>query len=133
MKVYRGVRISYHETQVFVRENGQERPLDPRLDLVPHSPSGFNWGYRGSGPSQLALAILVDCIGEETGKKLYHDFAQEKIANIKEPDWWMDENEIYEWLGTKVRKIIEIIEQLKEEKNFWEKHCLELEKELEKG
>ncbi len=24
-----------------------------------HSPNGFSWGYSGSGPSQLALAILL--------------------------------------------------------------------------
>jgi len=33
-------------------------PLDPRADLVNHSPDGFAWGYPGSGPAQLALAIL---------------------------------------------------------------------------
>ena len=25
-----------------------------------HSPDGFNWGYGGSGPAQLALAILLE-------------------------------------------------------------------------
>ena len=34
-------------------------PLDPRLDLVNHSPSGLSWGYLGSGPAQLALAVLA--------------------------------------------------------------------------
>ena len=24
-----------------------------------HSPDGFNWGYGGSGPAQLALAIML--------------------------------------------------------------------------
>ena len=35
-------------------------PLDPRLDLANHSPTGFEWGYGGSGPAQLALALLAD-------------------------------------------------------------------------
>jgi hypothetical protein len=34
-------------------------PLNPRLDLYNHSPSGLAWGYAGSGPAQLALAILA--------------------------------------------------------------------------
>ncbi len=34
--------------------------LDPRLDVRIHSPTGFAWGYGGSGPAQLALAILID-------------------------------------------------------------------------
>jgi hypothetical protein len=33
--------------------------LDPRLDLANKSPSGFEWGFSGSGPAQTALAILV--------------------------------------------------------------------------
>lgn len=32
-----------------------------------HSPDGFSWGYNGSGPSQLALAIVLDIQGEEDG------------------------------------------------------------------
>jgi hypothetical protein len=35
-------------------------PLDPRNDLVNHSPDGLSWGYAGSGPAQLGLAILAD-------------------------------------------------------------------------
>jgi hypothetical protein len=35
-------------------------PLDPRNDLFNHSPNGFAWGYAGSGPAQLALALLAD-------------------------------------------------------------------------
>lgn len=34
-------------------------PLDPRFDLRRHSPDGFAWGYSGSGPAQLALALLA--------------------------------------------------------------------------
>lgn len=35
-------------------------PLDPRHDLYNHSPCGFEYGYGGSGPAQLALAILAE-------------------------------------------------------------------------
>ena len=41
------------------------RPLNPRLDLYNHSPTGFEWGYCGSGPAQLALAILADHLGDD--------------------------------------------------------------------
>lgn len=35
--------------------------LDPRPSqkFRNHSPDGFNWGYGGSGPSQLALAVAL--------------------------------------------------------------------------
>jgi len=39
--------------------------LDPRYDLRNHSPDGFQWGYGGSGPAQLALAILADHCNRE--------------------------------------------------------------------
>jgi Family of unknown function (DUF6166) len=35
----------------------EEVPL--RNDLRNHSPCGINWGYGGSGPAQLALALLA--------------------------------------------------------------------------
>lgn len=44
------------ETQVLV--DGMELPW--RLDIRKHSPTGLEWGYLGSGPAQLALAILCD-------------------------------------------------------------------------
>ena len=55
MKTYHGSRSGY---AVDVTVNG--RPLDPRFDLWNHSPTGFEWGYGGSGPAQLALALLAD-------------------------------------------------------------------------
>ena len=36
------------------------RDLNPRNDLINHSPDGFEWGYGGSGPSQPALAMIAD-------------------------------------------------------------------------
>jgi hypothetical protein len=55
--------------------------LDPRPSqaLRNHSPDGFNWGYAGSGPSQLALAIVLELTGKAEG---YQDFKFETIANI---------------------------------------------------
>ena len=57
-------------------------PLDLRLDLANHSPTGFSWGYDGSGPAQLALAILADCCGDEFALDNYQDFKREVIAGF---------------------------------------------------
>lgn len=35
-------------------------PLSPRLDIHAFTRRGFEWGYEGNGPLQLALAILAD-------------------------------------------------------------------------
>jgi hypothetical protein len=41
--------------------NGQFLDPGPSLAVDNASPDGFNWGFGGSGPSQLALAILMHC------------------------------------------------------------------------
>jgi len=42
--------------------------------LINHSPDGFCWGYNGSGPAQLALAILLHLFDESVAKKHYQTF-----------------------------------------------------------
>ena len=44
-----------------------------------HSPDGFNWGYEGSGPAQLALAIKLELTGHADD---YQAFKRQVIANI---------------------------------------------------
>jgi hypothetical protein len=44
-----------------------------------HSPDGFNWGYGGSGPAQLALAIMLKLTGKADG---YQEFKWKYIANL---------------------------------------------------
>lgn len=46
-----------------VRVNGE--PLNARYDLLSASPSGFEWGYSGSGPAQLAVAVLAHTYDDE--------------------------------------------------------------------
>lgn len=62
--------------------------LDLRLDLESHSPSGFNWGYAGSGPAQLALALVADATGDDYLAKMVHQrFKEEIIAPIEGRSW----------------------------------------------
>lgn len=44
-----------------------DEPLSPKRSqkVWNHSPDGFNWGYGGSGPAQLALAILLLTLEDE--------------------------------------------------------------------
>ncbi len=59
---YRGTRETDGGT-LFVtlqREGAKETALAPRFDLRRHSPTGFECGYEGSGPAQLALAMCAD-------------------------------------------------------------------------
>jgi hypothetical protein len=84
MKTYEGLRRFY---AVDVTVNG--RTLDPRLDLCFHSPDGFEWGYCGSGPAQLALAILADHLGDdEQAFNLYQRFKWAVIAELPRKRSW---------------------------------------------
>jgi hypothetical protein len=47
--------------------------------VVNHSPDGFNWGYGGSGPAHLALAIILALTGKSDG---YQDFKWDFIAKL---------------------------------------------------
>jgi len=94
MKIYRGTRTS---GRVNVTVDGN--PLNPRHDLYNHSPDGFEWGYGGSGPSQLALAILADCLGRNNPSvRIYHEFKWKVIANLPDQEWTLTEKEIKDTL-----------------------------------
>lgn len=55
--------------------------LDPRPSqrLCNHSPDGFNWGYGGSGPAQLALAVVYELTGKMDG---YQNFKWSTISGL---------------------------------------------------
>jgi hypothetical protein len=50
--------------------------LDPRPSQAAynHSPDGFNWGYGGSGPAQLALAILMKYLPKDLAVSHHQSF-----------------------------------------------------------
>lgn len=53
--IYKGISKTH---DVVVLYEGKKINLNTCLNLQRYSPDGFCWGYSGSGPSQLALAIL---------------------------------------------------------------------------
>lgn len=73
----------------------EERPLDPRFDLVRHSPDGFEFGYSGSGPSQLALAICADALGDdERALSVYQRFKERFVAAQMALTWVITERDV---------------------------------------
>jgi Family of unknown function (DUF6166) len=78
---------------------GGGRILDPRFDLSNHSPTGFAWGYCGSGPAQLALAILADACGSDaTALKYYQAFKNDHIATLPRGAFSIDQAGVLSWL-----------------------------------
>lgn len=78
--------------------DGRETPLDPRLDLRNHSPTGLEWGYAGSGPAQCALAILADHRDDETALKFYQRFKFQVISRLGRDGFELGSGEVDEFL-----------------------------------
>jgi len=72
-----------------VNGNGKRQaPLRPRRDLDCHS-WGFEWGYAGSGPAQLALAILADALGDDKlALRLHQRFKFRVISALPQSQEW---------------------------------------------
>ncbi len=84
-KTYVGERTA---SGCIVTVNG--RPLLARLNWWNHSPTGFEWGYGGSGPAQLALAILGDHFGadaRERAIRLHQSFKFRVVARLPREGW----------------------------------------------
>lgn len=109
MKVYLGLSESKrwaHVGNVWVMtfEGGGQAmmplELDPRFDLRNHSPDGFAWGYGGSGPAQLALAILADAVDATAAEKYYQEFKADVIAPLSQDfGWCLTGNDVIAWLA----------------------------------
>lgn len=103
MKTYIGLA----SRSVLVKEDDQDwRPLAPRWDLRNHSPDGFNWGYTGSGPAQLALAMMCDLLGDDAkALKVYQDFKDKWVTRIAKQGVPWDATEAQLWTFFKDNRI----------------------------
>lgn len=84
-------------------EDGDKRVarLNPHLEVMNKSPTGFAWGYGGSGPSQLAFAILAHVIGVERAKNpmTFQRFKFEVIAKLdQQKGFKITEDEVKAWV-----------------------------------
>ena len=97
VKTYEGQRSA--DGQLIVTVFGQER--DPRFDLRQHSLDGFECGYGGSDPAQLALAILADHFGDaEQALSRYQDFKWKVVAGLPKGGWSLTRDQIVEALAS---------------------------------
>ena len=79
------------------------RPLRWRRSLAVrnHSPSGPEWGYRGSGPAQLALAVLLDVLRDrERAQHLYQGFKEWSLPHQRSDTWSIGIPVILEWASS---------------------------------
>ena len=64
----------------------------------------FQWGYGGSGPAQLALALLLDATGDtEIALRYYQQFKDEYVS-IWLDRWGLTRDMIREWVKIQEEK-----------------------------
>jgi hypothetical protein len=70
------------------------RPLDPAFAIRCICDKGFEWGYEGAAPSQLALAILADHYGDAAKALALHEgFMSRIVANFAN-EWEMTSTDV---------------------------------------
>ena len=97
MKTYQGTRGRNGIAAVTVAESAAASPLESCRALRDHAGDSFEWGYAGSGPTQLALAILADHFGpsrERLAQALYIDFKFQVVARLPRAGWTLTTEQI---------------------------------------
>jgi hypothetical protein len=62
---YRGDTTSTAGPHAVIIETGGHEPLGLLNHVAKHSPTGFSWGYAGSGPADLARSLLIAVLGDD--------------------------------------------------------------------
>lgn len=70
--------------------------LPARQDVRNHSPDGFQWGYGGSGPAQLALALCIHALdGDvERAQNVYQEYKFKNVARWQSDEFRISKGEV---------------------------------------
>jgi hypothetical protein len=111
MKEYIGTRFSDGSTIIRVISGGGIYPLDMQLDIADHSPTGFEWGYSGSGPTQLALALAADHLGSDDPPfHVIYMLKQEIVRGLPYDGWAFTSGDINDVIVEGTHRYHEILE-----------------------
>jgi len=81
-----------------------------RQDVRNHSPEGPEWGYCGSGPAQLALALLCDVTGDDTAAELLtHRFKFDIVSSLPKHGWLLTAELIEAWIIDRIGRCPEVV------------------------
>lgn len=102
-RVYRGRRVRWGP---MVEVDG--KPLPPRYDLRDYrrmfgnQPTGsmFSWGEVSPASAQLSLALLADCLGDDTkALALYMPFCTRFVERLPKSGWRLTEERLREMIA----------------------------------
>lgn len=110
MKTYIGSRDKESGRPRVLVDEGRgtegQRRLGDLKHLPYHSPDGFEWGYCGSGPADLAIALLADADPTllradvpPIEPALYQAFKTQVIARLpRDQRWTLTQVQIVDWV-----------------------------------
>ena len=82
------------------REAGSATVEGITQEWVWHSPAGFEWGYGGSGPADLALNILLAATGDrDFAAKNHQEFKWRFVASVSAEGGVIASNEVLDWIA----------------------------------
>ena len=61
----------------------------------------FAWGYSGTGPKALALAILASAAGNTAAREHHESFMRERVARLPGREWTMPLDEVTAWVESR--------------------------------
>ena len=99
-KYYKGSRLG-GSPFVFICFDDDTFETTSLRHICRHSPDGFEWGYGGSGPADLALSILCDAVGKEDANKFYMDFKWDFISKFPKESFRISEGDVKKWIKDK--------------------------------
>ena len=95
-RVGRGVLVQVQEGDPHLASSEPTRPL---RHLLRHSPGGFEWGYGGSGPADLARSIVGDLLEQADPSPADYQRVKEKlVATLPERGGELTEDQVLEVL-----------------------------------
>lgn len=97
--VYVGCRSSDGTPHVYA--DGKTLTAEASAAIRNHSPDGFEWGYCGSGPAQLALALLLHAThgNAEAAELHYQNYKWQVVAGFKKRGFVTTRAIILQWLA----------------------------------
>ena len=100
--IYRGERLYDRQVIVGARVtvNGRELSILPSQKLRDMA-GRFEWGYRGAGPSQLALALILDATGSPALALAAYQYLRYWFGAlcVRGDAWQLTAGDIQQWLS----------------------------------
>ena len=99
------IKGEYESRRVWI--DGRELHPEEGQKIRNRSPDGFNWGYGGSGPAQLALTLIIEAANALNIPKVkalpyYQTLKWEFVANLPGSDFEI-EFDLADWLCRKMQ------------------------------